>query len=300
MDLANGLGRVGVSCYDRRRRSPRTQRHGWSMKNFARVIRLALRYRLTLAGLFFSSLMVALFWGGNIGGLYPIVEVAIRGKSLQTGWPTRSPGRKPRRPDAGGNPASGKADPPAGGAAADETKREIELLNKRLQAEQAALATAGWLKPYIHRYLPADPFQTIVWIVVVPDGRHGRQGLLHLCQQHVGRTRRANGVVRSPQAVVPSPAADGSGRVRRAADRDDHEPLQRRPGVSVQRIELSARPSRLGAPERLGVPARRGLCLLAAAAVFACCWRRWPRFSSARWRVPSSGPIAGRWRRTPS
>ena len=57
--------------------------------------------------------------------------------------------------------------PPAGGAAADETKRELELLQRRLQAEQTALATAGWLKPYIDRYLPADPFQTIVWIVVV-------------------------------------------------------------------------------------------------------------------------------------
>ncbi len=138
------------------------------MKNFARVIRLALRYRLTLVGLFCCSLLVALFWGGNIGGVYPIVEVAIRGKSLQT-WAADEIAR------AEATSARMRAEierleksmPPAGGTAADETKRELDLLHKRLQAEQTALATAGWLKPYIDRYLPADPFRTIVWIVVV-------------------------------------------------------------------------------------------------------------------------------------
>ncbi len=40
------------------------------------------------------------------------------------------------------------------------------MLQRRLQAEQAASATVRWLKPWIDRYLPADPFQTIVWIVV--------------------------------------------------------------------------------------------------------------------------------------
>ena len=196
------------------------------MKNFARVIRLALRYRLTLVGVFFSSLMVALFWGGNIGGVYPIVEVAIRGKSLQT-WAADEIAR------AEATSAQMRAEiqrleksiPPAGGAAADETKRELELLHKRLQAEQTALATARWLKPYIDRYLPSKPFQTIVWIVVVLMAATAVKDFFHLCQQHAGRTRRANGGVRSPQAVVSSPVADGFGRVRRAADRDDHEPL---------------------------------------------------------------------------
>ncbi len=79
------------------------------MKNFGRVLRLALRYRLTLVGVFFCSLMVAVFWGGNIGGVYPIVEVAMRGKSLQV-WVAEEIAR---------------AD-----AAAVEIRREIERLQK--------------------------------------------------------------------------------------------------------------------------------------------------------------------------
>ena len=34
------------------------------MNNFARVVRLALRYRLTVAGAFLSALVVAGLWGG--------------------------------------------------------------------------------------------------------------------------------------------------------------------------------------------------------------------------------------------
>ena len=53
------------------------------MNSFTRVLRLTLRYKWNLAGLFTCSLMVALFWGGNLGAVYPVVEVAFQGKSLQ-------------------------------------------------------------------------------------------------------------------------------------------------------------------------------------------------------------------------
>ena len=138
------------------------------MKNFARVLKLALRYRLTLAGLFCSSLLVALLWGGNIGGVYPVVEVAIKGRSLQT-W--AADGIAQAEAKSAELRAEiqrlEKAMPPAGGAAADEAKRQIELLQKALKAEQMDLAMTARLKPFIDRYLPADPFQTIVWIVLV-------------------------------------------------------------------------------------------------------------------------------------
>ena len=53
------------------------------MKNFARALRLALRYRLTLAGVVLSSVLVAVFWAANIGTIYPVVEVIFQGKSLR-------------------------------------------------------------------------------------------------------------------------------------------------------------------------------------------------------------------------
>lgn len=137
------------------------------MKNFARVLALALRYRLTLVGLFLCSLLVAIFWGGNIGGVYPIVEVAIRGKSLQTWAADEIAQAETKSAELRGEiERLEQAIADAPGSAADAMKRELDLLQRRLQAEQTALATAGYLKPYIDRYLPSDPFRTIVWIVV--------------------------------------------------------------------------------------------------------------------------------------
>ena len=53
------------------------------MKNLLRVLRLALQYRLTFLAAAVCSLSVALLWGANIGTVGPIVEVVIKGKSLQ-------------------------------------------------------------------------------------------------------------------------------------------------------------------------------------------------------------------------
>ncbi len=136
------------------------------MKNFLRAIRLALHYRLTLVGVLCCSLLVALFWGGNIGGVYPIVEVAIRGKPLQT-WVTEELARAEAK-SAGIRREMERLQeaPPQAGVPAEAAARDIAFLEKRLQAEQTAADTVRWLKPWIDRYLPADPFQTVVWIVV--------------------------------------------------------------------------------------------------------------------------------------
>ena len=53
------------------------------MNNFARVLRMACRYRLTLVGAVLSALGVAVLWGGNIGAVYPFVKVVLEGKSIQ-------------------------------------------------------------------------------------------------------------------------------------------------------------------------------------------------------------------------
>ncbi len=53
------------------------------MGNLGRVLRLALQARFT----FFVSLLCALgaglLWGGNIGAIYPVVEVTFQRQSFQ-------------------------------------------------------------------------------------------------------------------------------------------------------------------------------------------------------------------------
>ncbi len=53
------------------------------MNNFWRAIGLASRHRLLLFGIVTTSAIVALFWGANIGAVYPVIEVVFQKKSLQ-------------------------------------------------------------------------------------------------------------------------------------------------------------------------------------------------------------------------
>ena len=53
------------------------------MSNFRRALRVAAQYRLMLVGILLSSLGVAIFWGTNLGTVYPIVDVVLKGRSLR-------------------------------------------------------------------------------------------------------------------------------------------------------------------------------------------------------------------------
>ncbi len=52
------------------------------MSNFARVVRLALRHRTTVAAALLCSLVVAVLWAGSITAVLPIVDGVMLGKSI--------------------------------------------------------------------------------------------------------------------------------------------------------------------------------------------------------------------------
>ena len=52
------------------------------MNHFGRVIRLALRYRLTFALALITALAVGVLWGANIGTVYPFMKVAFQNQPL--------------------------------------------------------------------------------------------------------------------------------------------------------------------------------------------------------------------------
>ncbi|MCY2993088.1 MAG: ABC transporter ATP-binding protein [Planctomycetota bacterium] len=138
------------------------------MKNFSRALRLTFRYRLTLLGLIACSCMVAVFWGGNIGALYPIVEVAFQGKTLQE-WAEQSVAKAAAK-SAELEQQIQQLQTSLTTAPEAERRQiacDIDLKQARFTAEQTALATARWLQPQINRYVPADAFQTIIVIVAI-------------------------------------------------------------------------------------------------------------------------------------
>lgn len=144
------------------------------MGNFVRVLRLALRYRWTVAASAISALVVALFWGANITAVYPFVEVVFRGQSLQQ-WADRSIESSRQiiaQCDAEvesleSQLAALNDQPDAEGSDVGRRLRlSIQQSTTRRQAEEIALARTLWLQPYIEKFLPHDPFRTLLLITL--------------------------------------------------------------------------------------------------------------------------------------
>lgn len=128
------------------------------MKNFRRVLRLSLGYPWTISGIVLSSLLVALLWGGNIGVVYPFVEVIVGGQSLQQ-WVDKKVDATQRQ-CAELTSQIAALDP-----AQPADQRKQASLQDRLRAEEQALSMFRGLSPGIHRYLPRDPFKTLLLMI---------------------------------------------------------------------------------------------------------------------------------------
>lgn len=172
------------------------------MRDFTRILRLALQYRFTLLASIVCALGVAVLWGTNIGTVYPFLKVAFQRKSLQdwideemtaAGRTAQEKTAEIRRFEAlltqtpseqaeslrqwieaqkalsPGTPAESAARikqyesllAQAPLQRQRDVRTEIGLARSRAIAELRALRLSGRLQPYIHRYLPQDPFRTL-------------------------------------------------------------------------------------------------------------------------------------------
>lgn len=136
------------------------------MHNFSRALRSVLRYRWTLAGAVASALLVAVVWGANIGVMYPVIQVIFRGESMQK-WVNESIAESTQHIADFGTQIDRKQAELA--AAPADQRKEIQLalnaLRTNRDVEQKTLEGRQRLKPYIDRYLPDDPFKTLILIV---------------------------------------------------------------------------------------------------------------------------------------
>lgn len=143
------------------------------MKNFQRAAKLGFRYRWTLTGIVLSSISVAVLWGANLGAVYPIVEVVIKKESLQQWVDNRIAKARDNIDDIRGEIARRehpeKANPTLdiGASSRDRpyANTSLYVLRAGLSTESKALHHAQRLKPWIDRYLPRDPFRTLLWVV---------------------------------------------------------------------------------------------------------------------------------------
>ncbi len=139
-----------------------------SMQYFVRALRDAAKSWPLLLAAFLCSAGVASLWGANIAALFPIIEVTLNGDSLQE-WNDR------RIEQAKGRIATSIAQEEtiaaqlAAGMLDDEAARtarktlDTVALNKR--GDEALLYSSEKLAPWLDRFLPKDPFTTVLWVV---------------------------------------------------------------------------------------------------------------------------------------
>ena len=121
------------------------------MQNFLRLLRPALKYRWTIGGILFTSVMVGLLWGLNIGALYPVLKIAFNGTPIQE-WVESEISK------ADGNVVELNAKL---NAATPENRTQLE---NDIKSEQRASRFYSYLLPLAQK-MPADPFMGIVAIV---------------------------------------------------------------------------------------------------------------------------------------
>ena len=182
------------------------------MSNFRRALQVAARYRLMLAGILLSSLGVAAFWGANLGTVYPIVDVVLKGRSLRV-WVDEN------IDDAIANVQSAEKEATAllgriknaDAEQAAKLKTELSRIRVNQAADERALRLSQALKPWIHRYMPDRAFATLVIVVgallvgSIPEIAVYHRELL------VGRESSAAGRLPTSKTPIPSHAADGHG-----------------------------------------------------------------------------------------
>ena len=139
--------------------------------NFGRVVRMAIRYKFTFAATIFSALMVAILWGGIIGAVYPVVEVVFKNKSMQQ-WIDEQIAENQKNLTAKTSELDQlkkrlvAAEKNRDEALVRETQQQIHNAEDDRTKADNGLWGAKIAKPYIDAYLPAGPFQTLVFITV--------------------------------------------------------------------------------------------------------------------------------------
>lgn len=137
------------------------------MKNFYRAIKQATKFWPSLVLAAACSFGVAALWGANIGAFYPILEVTIRGKSMQqwladeTASVASSVTSLEQKRSAQMLLLDQAAEEQLG-----EAQMAVAELDNKLAAERAKLAGYQRMKPWVNNWVPSSPFQTIALIVV--------------------------------------------------------------------------------------------------------------------------------------
>ncbi|WP_182864763.1 ABC transporter ATP-binding protein [Stieleria mannarensis] len=132
------------------------------MKNFGRALADALGFWPLLLVATLCAVGNGAIWGLNIGALFPVIKVTMVGESLQDWVEGEIADSHARIAEIDHEIADLRANVKPG----SEREIELELLQSRKNAEQAGLDSSLKIQPYIDRYMPQDPFQTVLYVML--------------------------------------------------------------------------------------------------------------------------------------
>jgi ATP-binding cassette subfamily B protein/subfamily B ATP-binding cassette protein MsbA len=138
------------------------------MNYFLRALREAAKSWPLLAAALLCSAGVAALWGANIAALFPIIEVTLKGDSLQS-WNERRIEEAKERVTAATvqiGELEATLAKPAGDA--DEVKKSRNLLDTlklSKRGDETIIYSGERLSPWLDRFLPRNPFNTVLLVV---------------------------------------------------------------------------------------------------------------------------------------
>ncbi|MDV6029944.1 MAG: ABC transporter ATP-binding protein [Phycisphaera sp. RhM] len=132
------------------------------MKNFGRALADAFGFWPLLLVATLCAVGNGAIWGLNIGALFPVIKVTMVGESLQD-WVEGEIAESKVRIAAIEREMIDVRDNPAPGV---DPAIQLELLQSRKNAEQAGLDSSLKIQPYVEKYLPQDPFQTVLYVML--------------------------------------------------------------------------------------------------------------------------------------
>lgn len=130
------------------------------MKYLVRLLRLATQSPFTFASTVACACIVAAFWGGNIGGLYPVIEVVLRGQSL--------PDLLEQDIQESQDKVSRWRDELAALTGTPEASAARHRIEEQMAGAERSIKIRRRLLPHAERWLPrGKPFVTIVALLGV-------------------------------------------------------------------------------------------------------------------------------------
>lgn len=136
------------------------------MKYFLRVLTITVQQRMILSGLVLSSVFIALTWGANIGTVYPMFEVVLRGDSLKDWATDRLEHHKANLAEH--ELALGQLQDTASSTVIEPPEsrtRRITSLEQSLELERRAVSWGEWGVGILNRYAPDDALTTLYLVV---------------------------------------------------------------------------------------------------------------------------------------